>query len=62
VRKSGRKRNRFFQAIVAPEDFRSDGEGRRAENAELARSVGRFLHQAGALRATGAGDDVGGLA
>ena len=62
MRKSDRKRNRLFQTIVAPEDFHSDREGRRAENAELARGVGRFLHQAGTLRATGAGDDVGGLA
>src|SRR5262245_41543540 len=58
---SARTRNRLLQAIVAPEDFCSDGEGRRAENAEVARGVGRVLHRAGALRAACAGDDVSGF-
>src|SRR5262245_66590693 len=54
---SGREGERLLQSIVAPEDFRTDCEGRRAENAELAGAIRRRLQQTLALRALGAGDD-----
>src|SRR5262245_45284354 len=54
---SCREGERLLQSIVAPEDFRADCERRRAENAELARGIGRLLRQALALCALRAGDD-----
>jgi hypothetical protein len=55
---SRREIERIVQSIVAPEDFRADCERRRAENAELARGIGRLLRQTLALCALRAGDDL----
>src|SRR5262249_51437671 len=54
---SGREGECLLQPIVAPKDFRTDREGRCAENAELAGAIRRRLQQTFALRALGAGDD-----
>src|SRR5262249_12174030 len=54
---SCREGERILQAIVAPKNFRTDCERRRAENAELTRSIRRLLRETLALRALRAGDD-----